>query len=253
MLKILIINPNTSEHFNQLLRVTADLYALDSTAFKVTSPKAGPDAIEGVYDEALSVQGTIEVFLDHEHEFNGFIVACFSDPLSVDALREISSKPVIGIAEASIHLACLLGNKFSIVTTNKRWGPLLTEAVKKYGVESRCASVRTTNLRVSDFGREDNASLKKAIETEAYAAVNEDGAEVICLGCAGMSGFDKELQQKLDVPVLDGVVCALKILELFHQYGLTHSKTATYSTPLFKELKNLSPKFAKPYTGKPKK
>ena len=253
MLKILIINPNTSEHFNQLLQVTADLYSLDSTKFKVVSPKAGPSAIEGVYDEALSVQGTVEIFLDYEPDFDGFIVACFSDPLSVYALREISSKPVIGIAEASIHLACLLGNKFSIVTTNERWGPLLTEAVKKYGVESRCASVRTTNLRVSDFGKEEDASLKKAIETEAYAAVTEDGAEVICLGCAGMSGFDKELQQKLDVPVLDGVVCALKILELFHQYGLTHSKILTYSTPLLKELNNLSPNFAKAYSTKIKK
>jgi len=65
-----------------------------------------------------------------------------------------------------------------------------------------------------------------------------------------MSGFDKELQQKLDVPVLDGVVCALKILELFHQYGLTHSKILTYSTPLFKELNNLSPHFARAYSTK---
>ena len=250
MLKILIINPNTSEHFNRLLQVTADNYALDSTEFKVISPKSGPSVIEGVYDEALSVQGTIEAFLEYEHKFDGVIVACYSDHLAVYALREISKKPVIGIAEASIHLACLLGNKFSIVTTNERWGPLLTEAVKKYGVESRCASVRTTNLRVSDFGKEEDASLKKAIETEAYAAVREDGAEVICLGCAGMSGFDKELQQKLDVPVLDGVVCALKILELFHQYGLTHSKILTYSTPLFKELNNLSPHFARAYSTK---
>jgi len=145
MLKILIINPNTSEHFNRLLQATADNYSLDSTELKVISPKSGPSAIEGVYDEALSVQGTVEVFLEWEQKFDGFIVACYSDHLSVYALREISRKPVIGIAEASIHLACLLGNKFSIVTTNERWGPLLTEAVKKYGVESRCASVRTTN------------------------------------------------------------------------------------------------------------
>jgi allantoin racemase len=250
MFKILIINPNTSKHFNQLLQVTANNYSLDSTELKVISPKSGPKAIEGVYDEALSIQGTIEVFLEYEYKFDGFIIACYSDHLSVYALREISRKPVIGIAEASIHLACLLGDKFSIVTTNKRWRPLLNEAIKKYGVESRCASVRTTNLRVSDFEKEQNGSLKNEIEREAYAAVNEDGAEVICLGCAGMSGFDKELQQKLDVPVLDGVVCALKILELFNQYGLTHSKVMTYSTPLFKELNDLSPNFAKAYRTK---
>lgn len=249
MMRILIVNPNTSEHFNRLLRATAKSYALDSTQLRVISPKSGPSTIEGVYDEALSIQGTVKVFLEFENEFDGCIIACFSDHLSVYALREITRKPVIGIAEAAIHLACLLGNKFSIVTTNARWEPLLSEAVKKYGVGSRCASVRVTNLPVSDFEDEGNPNLKAAIEAEAHAAVNEDGAEVICLGCAGMSGFDKELQKKLDVPVLDGVVCALKLLELFHQCGLTHSKVLTYSAPLWKELTNLSPDFAKAYTS----
>ncbi|GAG35899.1 unnamed protein product, partial [marine sediment metagenome] len=79
------------------------------------------------------------------------------------------------------------------------------------------------------------------------------GAEVICLGCAGMSGFDKELNKKLGVPVLDGFVCAIKLLEIFHQYGLTHSKINTYSQPLYKELTNLQSKFSKVYKKSKKK
>ncbi len=118
-MKILIINPNTSQKFNRQLEISADQYTLESTVVKVVSPKAGPGSIEGIYDEALSVQGTMEAFLDRQSDFDGFIVACFSDPLSVYAIREITEKPVLGIAEASIHLACLLGNKFSIVTTNR--------------------------------------------------------------------------------------------------------------------------------------
>jgi allantoin racemase len=85
--------------------------------------------------------------------------------------------------------------------------------------------------------------VKKAIENEAFSAIKEDGAEVICLGCAGMSGFDKDLQNKLEIPVLDGFICALKILEIFNRYGLTRSKINTYSTPLFKELSHMQSKF----------
>ena len=245
-MKILVINPNTSDEFNHKLYQAAKEYALFSTEVKVISPKSGPKSIEGIYDEALSITGTIETFIDHEKEFDGFVVACYSDPLAVYALREITEKPVLGIAEASIHLACLLGNKFSIVTTNDRWGPLLHEAVRRYGVESRCASIRTTGLRVLDLEGGER-TVEEAIEREARAAVKQDGAEVICLGCAGMSGFDKALEQKIGVPVLDGFVCALKLLELFQQYGLSHSKILTYATPLPKELTGLSARFSDAY------
>jgi allantoin racemase len=246
-MKILVINPNTSEEFNRKLDQAAKAYALPSTEVKVISPASGPKSIEGIYDEALSVKGTLEAFVDHEKEFDGFVLACYSDPVAVYALREITEKPVLGIAEASIHLACLLGNKFSIVTTNDRWRPLLHEAVRRYGVESRCASVRTTGLRVLDLEGEGGGAVEKAIEREALAAVKEDGAEVICLGCAGMSGFDKTLEQKIGVPVLDGFVCALKLLELFQQYGLSHSKILTYEAPPAKELTGLSSRFSEVY------
>lgn len=231
-MRILAINPNTSEEFNRKLDQTAREYALPSTEVKVISPVSGPKSIEGIYDEALSIQGTLDAFMAHEKEFDGFVLACYSDPLVVYAMREVSTKPVLGIAEASVHIACLLGNRFSIVTTNDRWGPLLHEAVRRYGVESRCASVRTTGLRVLELETKGEGGVAEAIEREAMAAVKEDGAEVICLGCAGMSGFDKALERKLGIPVLDGFVCALKLLELFNQYGLRHSKILTYAPAL---------------------
>ena len=252
-MKILAINPNTSESFNELLRNKAAIYALQSTEIEVISPESGPEVIEGIYDESLSIQKTIETFIDLEKNFDAFIIACFSDHLATYAIREITHKPVLGIAEASIYLASMLGEKFSIITTNDRWKPLLTDAVKKYGVEAKCASIRTIGLSVSDLEERKGESIKKIIENEASIALHQDGAEVICLGCAGMSGFDKELNKKLGIPVLDGFVCAIKLLEVVHQYGLTHSKINTYSQPLYKELTNLPSKFSKVYGKKSKK
>lgn len=252
-MKILVINPNTSECFNKLLKDSSGKYALSSTHIKIVSPKSGPEVIEGTYDEALSVQGTLETFINLEKNYDAFIIACFSDHLSLQAIKEITCKPVVGIAEASIYLACLLGDKFSIITTNSKWRPLLYHYIRKCGLESRCASIRCAVPRVANLGLGEDESVKKAIENEAFAAIKEDGAEVICLGCAGMSGFDKELQNKLGIPVLDGFICALKLLEIFNQYGLTHSKINTYSQPLYKELTNLQFKFSKVYKKSKKK
>ncbi len=242
-MKILAINPNTSSGFNVSLSETAEKYALRSTTVKVISPDSGPKSIEGVFDEALSILGTIKTFSDLEKDYDGFIIACYSDHLAVSAIREITDKPVVGIAEASINIACSLGGKFSIVTTNDRWKPLLLDAVEKYGVASRCSSVRTTGMRVSELEELDEDKVRRLIEDEIWKAIKEDDAEVICLGCAGMTGFDKELQEKTGIPVLDGFACAVKLLELYDQYGISHSKRKLYSTPSIKELTGLSKDF----------
>ncbi|MBD3304733.1 hypothetical protein GF339_00115 [candidate division KSB3 bacterium] len=230
-MNILVINPNTSEAFNRKLEATAKLYALESTAVTVISPQVGPQTIEGVFDETVSIPGTMQAFREREPDYDAVILACYSDPLVVAAMRELSAKPVLGIAEASIYTACMLGSQFSIVTTNDRWKPLLREAVHKYGVAAKCASIRTTGMHVADLENEHGGSVEDQIEAQAQAAVTQDGAEVICLGCAGMSGLDKRLQDKFGVPVLDGFVCAIKLLEGFHQYGISHSKILTYATP----------------------
>ncbi len=238
-MKILVINPNTSENFNKLLEKSAISYKLPDTKVKVISPDYGPKSIEGIYDESLSIMGTVEAFIKNKDDYDGFVIACFSDHLSVYAIREITEKPVLGIAEAGIYLSCMLGEKFSIVTTNERWEPLLMEAVRKYGVEKKCASVRTTGMRVLEL-EESGKSVEDMIENEAEKAIKEDGAEVICLGCAGMSGLDKRLQKNLNVPVVDGFIAALKMIEIFNQYGVSHSKILTYAKPQEKDILNLN-------------
>jgi len=74
----------------------------------------------------------------------------------------------------------------------------------------------------------------------AKDAIKNDGAEVICLGCAGMTGLDKPMSEKLGVPVLDGVVCAVKLAEMLFDYGLTHSKVKAFSNPGKKDYKGLN-------------
>jgi allantoin racemase len=245
-MRILFINPNTSESFTEKIREVASRYALPTTQVVAMNPVSGPRSIESIFDELLSSAGTLELVLAQLENFDAFVIACYSDHPTVYALREITDKPVLGIAEASMYMACMLGYKFSVVTTNDEWGPLLWDAVKHYGLAERCASIQTTGMAVLALGsgEQDEHAL---IEVEARKAIQEAGAEVICLGCAGMTGLDKRLEEALGVPVVDGVVAALKLLEGLVGYGLHTSKRRAYARPGRKELLNLPEIFDRAY------
>jgi allantoin racemase len=246
-MRILFINPNTSAEFTDKVARVARSYAAPGTEIVARTPAAGPRSIEGIYDELLSCAPTLAVALEELDNVDAIAIACYSDHPTVYALREITDKPVIGIAEASVLMACMLGHRFAIVTTNEEWVPLLWDAVHHYGLAERCASVRSTGLQVLELEEKSEAEINALMETVSQRALAEDGAEVICLGCAGMSGLDKELTPRLGVPVVDGVVAALKLLEGAVSYGIKTSKRRAYAQPGYKEQVNLPAAFARPY------
>jgi len=246
-MKILFINPNTSNSFTEKIETIARQYALPSTQVDALNPTSGPRSIESIYDELLSAAGTLEIALSMLEQYDAFVIACYSDHPAVYALREITDKPVLGIAEASMYVACMLGHRFSVVTTNREWEPLLWDAVRHYGMTERCASVRSTGMPVLALDSASPEETYQMILNVSQQAIEKDGAEVICLGCAGMSGLDKKLEADLHIPVIDGVVSALKLLEGLVSYGLRTSKRLAYSQPGYKELVAYADIFSKPY------
>jgi allantoin racemase len=246
-MNILIVNPNTTQEFTDRIMDIAARYSSPGTIVTALSAKYGPRSIESIYDELLSSMGTLEVVLSKIEKYDGFVIACYSDHPTIYALREVTDKPVLGIAEASMYIACMLGHKFSIVTTNEAWEPLLWDAVHHYGLAERCASVQSTGLPVLALESASSEETYQMILIASKRAIEQDGAEVICLGCAGMTGMDKKLEDEIKVPVIDGVVGALKLIEGMVGYGLHTSKRKAYATPGVKELVGIAPLFSKPY------
>jgi len=244
---ILLINPNTSEEFTNRIQKIANDFALPTTNPVAVNPNTGPKSIESIYDELLSSLGTLDVAIANLDKFDAFVIACYSDHPTIYALREITEKPVLGIAEASMYIACMVGYKFSIVTTNEEWEPLLWDAVRRYGLAERCASVRSTRMPVLALESASPEETYQMILKTAQLAIVEDDAEVICLGCAGMAGLDKRLQEELGIPVLDGVVGALKLLEGLVGYGISTSKKRVFAKPGYKPLICISGKFQDVY------
>lgn len=242
-MKILVINPNTSDAMTDAIAVECRKAALPDTTVDVVSPSRGPRSIETHTEDAIAAAATVETVLRHRHAgYDAFVIACFIDP-AIDAARELVDVPVIGIAEAAAHLAALVSSKFSVVTVMRRLEHQIEGAVRRSGLSDRCASVRSIDLSV--LGIEDDLGVTlDAIEAEGRLAMEEDGAEAILLGCAGLGPLDKELQRRLGIPVLDGCGCAIKLAEACAGYGVMTSKHLAFSRPPIKEYVGM-PAFAK--------
>jgi allantoin racemase len=214
-MKILIINPNSDENMTRQIQATADGFASGEYEVECRHNPEAPKFIETYEDQVRTAPGMITLVRENEDTCDAFIVACHCDP-NLDVLKEITDKLVVGIGEASMHMAAMLGHRFSVVSTAENSIPIKEALAHRYHLEGLLASVRAPSPGM------ENASDEEKYLDAGRRAMAENGAEVIVLGCAGMTGLDKRLQEKLGAPVLDGVVCALIIAS-----GLVRSDKAS--------------------------
>ena len=211
-MRIKVINPNTTESMTQTIGEAARSVAALGTEIVAVSPSMGPVSIECHYDEAVSALGVLEEVRKGEGEgCDGYIIACFGDP-GLFALRELAPVPVVGMAEASCHLASTLGRKFSIVTGGHRWGPMLEEFVAAIGLTTNLASVRTVEALGADIAAKPEAALESLVSA-CRKAVQEDSAEVVILGGLGLAGLAGRVSDEVPVPVIDNVVASVRVAE----------------------------------------
>src|SRR5262245_6410400 len=200
-MEILVVNPNTTASMTDKIRAAAAAVASPGTLITAVSPATGPESIEGYYDEALAVPGLLEeVARGEARGVAGHVIACFDDT-GLEAARALARAPVVGIGEAAFHVASLVAGRFSVVTTLGRSIPAIELNLLKYGLASRCARVRAAEVPV--LALEDPASDARArIEAEIEAALREDRAEAIVLGCAGMVDLAADLSRCHALPVI---------------------------------------------------
>ena len=235
-MRIFVINPNTSGSMTHHIRRELEKIKRPDTELTVVNPEHGPVSIESAYDEALAGPPTLkEVHRANKEGYDAIILACFSDP-ALDAAKEISGIPVIGIEEATFHLAAMLGHKFSITTGFRNRVPTRDLHVRLRGVESAYASTLVLNMSVLEMDAHPERAKARILEL-SRRAVENDGAEVIILGCAGLAGYSEDIERELGVVVLDPTSVALKIAESIVDLGLGHSKVGRFARPRLKEIK----------------
>jgi allantoin racemase len=192
----------------------------------------GPAAIESAHDAGIVVPELIRLApLAEKRGFDAIIIGCYSDP-GLDALRELLAIPVIGPGAASLHLAAQLGTRLSVLTPSGRGYGRVAARLRGLGIAPLLASVRGIGLSVMELAQQKPGALDKAAEA-ARVAVDQDGADVLVLGCMSMAflpGICEDLSARAGVPIVNPVVAALKTAEMVAGMGLAQSKAA-YPVP----------------------
>ena len=231
-MKVAVINPNTTASMTATIADAARRVAHFKTEIVAITSSMGPVSIEGYYDEVFAVPGLLVEIAKAEREgADAIVIACFDDT-GLDAARALASIPVIGICEAAVSTAAFIAQRFSIVTTMERSRLPVEHLVHRYGMGGRC-KVRAADVPVLSL-EDPNSNARDRLRSEISAALRDDRAEAIVLGCAGMADLTASLRQEFGVPVVDGVAAAVKQAESLIAQGLSTAKRGAYATPVTK-------------------
>ena len=238
-LRIQVINPNTSLAMTETIGAAARSAAAPGTEILAVCPDDGVLSIEGHFDEAIAAIGVLEqIHAGRQQGVDGHVIACFGDP-GLLAARELAQGPVVGIAEAAMHMATLVATRFSVVTTLPRTLIIARHLLHQYGFHEHCTGLHAIDLPV--LALEDGSGLaQEKVRARCLQALREDGCGAIVLGCGGMADLAQALTRELQVPVIDGVSAAVKMVESLVALGLSTSKHGDLAFP---EAKAVSGKF----------
>lgn len=204
-MKILVINPNSDEETNQRLREKAEKLAGGAYSVDVACVKTAPKLM-ATYEDIANDIPEMRRMVAEGGQYDAFVIACHSDP-NLDLIREITPKPVFGIAEASMKMATMYGNSFAVISPSVKSISKKIAIARKYNCEPY---FKTTRVCASN----EDEDLYRA----AKSAVDEDHVDCIVLGCANYANADRYIEKKLGVPVFEGLACALILASGFVMY-----------------------------------
>jgi allantoin racemase len=226
-MRVLVINPNASVEMSDVIREQLHAVARPDVQVEVVNPPGAPPAIESALDEAACVPPMLTLVREaQDRGYDAVVIACFSDP-GLDAAREATDVPVVGIQDAAMHLAAQIGYRFSVLTTLAHRAPLRERAALLAGLDRRLASWRPLDLPVLETVVNREQVVQKIIRI-GRQAIEEDGAEVLVLGCAGLGDLAIRASEELGVPVIDPNAAALKLCETLVDLRLSHSRAGLY-------------------------
>ncbi|MFF7329328.1 aspartate/glutamate racemase family protein [Streptomyces sp. NPDC008150] len=227
-MRIVVTNCNTTQEMTAEIVRGARTAAGPGTTVTGLTPAWGPESAEGWLDSYLSATAVLDTLRTYREPYDAVVMAGFGEH-GREGARELVDVPVVDITEAAAHLACLLGRRYGVVTTLERSCGQIEDSLETAGVGRNCAAVVGTGLGVLDLA--DTGRTRAAFVTAAERA-RQAGAEVLVLGCAGMTGLQREVGEKVGLPVVDGVTAAVKLAESLVSLGLTTSRAGSWARPL---------------------
>lgn len=246
-MRILLLNPNTSEGLTDLLCAAARQVAAPGTEIHPVTAEFGVPYISTRTEAAVGALAALEILAERHHEFDGAILAAFGDP-GLGAVRELYDLPVVGLAEAGMLTACMLGGRFAVVTFAQALGPWYRECIRWHRLEARCAGIRMLEEPFQSI-TDVQAEKEERLIQLALHAVREDGADVIVLAGAPLAGLARSVRDRIPVPVVDCAQAAVKQIEALVTLGPAPPREGSFRRPVPKSSRGLSPALARRVAG----
>ena len=249
-MKILLLNPNTTASMTDLMMAAGREVASPGTKL---IPQTAPRGVPYIATRAEAQIGgaiALEMLAERHHEVDAAIIAAFGDP-GLFGARELFDIPVLGLAEAAMLTACMLGRRFAIVTFARALGPWYRECIEMHGLQERCAGLRMLDEAfgcVSEVQEEKEALLVDL----ANRSVREDEADVIILAGAPLSGLARKVRDRIPVPVVDQVAAAVKQAEALLALRPRKAVAGTFRRPDAKATTGLPEALASRIEHRPK-
>src|SRR5215207_9858857 len=203
--RIRVINPNSNEAVTQAMSETLEPLRFSGGPEIVCSTLTeGPFGVETQAD-AESVTMPLRRLVEADNASDAFVIACYSDP-GLHVCREGTSRPVFGIAECGVLTALARAERFGVIAILSRSIPRHMRYLRQMGLLDRLAGERPLELSVAESASD--KTLPRMIEV-GRALKEQDGANAIVMGCAGMARHSKPLEDALGIPVIDPTQAAV--------------------------------------------
>lgn len=210
-MRLLIINPNTTHALTHKIESLAQSFLGYSTKITTVSGRFGPRYIASRATFAIACHATIDAYAEHGTDSDCVLLACFGDP-GLEALREVCPGHVIGLIDASANEAIKDNHCFSIVTGGHLWKPMLEEALTIRGWSANVASIQSVAPDGGMIARDPEGALKILLHA-CDRCINQDGAEAIILGGAGLIGMADKISMIRSYPVICSVMAGLRAVK----------------------------------------
>jgi allantoin racemase len=244
-MRILVLNANTSDVVTEKVAAAARAAASPGTEIVAVTGTFGGRVIGTRAEHAIGEHSTLALVARHAPGCDAVVIGVSYDT-GLGAARELLDIPVVGMTEAGLLTACMLGGSIGIVTFGRRVLPLYKALVAGYGLASRIAGWRVLESTAA-YGRGAHPELDREIVAAARELVEREDAEVILLTGAVMAGVPARLQPDVPVPMVDCVVCGVRQAEMLASLRFPKARAGSYAPPGARELVDVDPAIARAF------
>lgn len=213
-MKILLINPNTSQHVTERMRANAQQAVGDAATVHAFTAQSGPAIISSRSENAIALAEMLRLAAAHQ-EGHDVLMLGVSIDTGLQALREMLDIPVVGMAEAALLTASMLGGKIGCLTLGAAMVPAYEELTASYGLASRVSKWRAVEVPSAFKATDADPEVERALILASEQLVQQDGSDVIVLCGAVLAGYARQVAKAVGVPVVDPAqAAALQALTL---------------------------------------